>query len=438
MNTQAATRRGKQSGEDIAALRARLAEAEDMLRAIKRGEVDAIVRSGPGGEQVFTLKGAEHAYRQMVEAMSEGAITISTDGIVLYANRRFAELMEADLEWVIGARVQDFVLPAQLVRFKSLMQAAGNEAARDQVDLMRPDGEVVPTQMAMQSLGAEGDHGIVAVVTDLTEIKRMETQLRTHQERLEREVQARTASLQVANDSLEAANKDLESFSYSVSHDLRAPLRAIDSFSQILLEEYSPVLDAEGQRVLRTVRRNTGKMEELIEDILAFSRAGRRELVLTDVDVASLCREIVGELLSSIPGRRIDVRIGELPSAHADAAMLRQVLVNLLSNAIKFTGTREQAEIDITGSASADQVTYSIRDNGVGFNPDYAHKLFGVFQRLHSDSEFPGTGIGLAIVKRVIDKLDGRVWAEGQLDRGATFHISLPGSPDATRSGAPT
>ncbi len=271
--------------------------------------------------------------------------------------------------------------------------------------------------------------GFVEHVMDIGEIKLAQAEIQYMNATLEQRVAQRTAALN-------AANQDLESFSYSVSHDLRAPLRAIDNFSQILLEDYSPVLDAEGQRLLSNVRRNTEKMDQLIRDSLAFSRAGRRELALTDVDVAALCRQVVGELLPT-PGRRIEVHIGELPRARADAALLRQALVNLLSNAIKFTGTREQAEIDITGSASADQVTYSIRDNGVGFNPDYAHKLFGVFQRLHGDSEFPGTGIGLAIVKRVIDKLGGRVWAEGQVDCGATFHISLPGSAGATTSGAP-
>ena len=177
------------------------------------------------------------------------------------------------------------------------------------------------------------------------------------------------------------------------------------------------------------------KMSQLIDDILLFSRAGRTEVNRSSIDMQVLVREIFTELLPAAGSRSIELHVGDLPPAQADKPMLRQVLVNLLSNAIKFTATRPQATIDVSGSSSGGQTTYSIRDNGVGFDGAYAHKLFGVFQRLHSADEFAGTGIGLAIVKRIIDKHGGKVWAEGEVDHGACFHFSLPAGTTVTTEG---
>lgn len=236
---------------------------------------------------------------------------------------------------------------------------------------------------------------------------------------LERRVRERTAQL-------ESAVKDLEGFSYSVSHDLRAPLRAIDSFSDIVLQEYGGRLDPEGRRLLGVVRENTAKMGRLIEDILAFSRAGRRDLVLTDVDLDALVAEALAGLRPQIGERAIAFRLAPLPRIAVDRPAFLQVLVNLLSNAIKFTRGREDARIEVAGAAAGDHWTLSVRDNGVGFDPRYAHKLFGVFQRLHAAEEFEGTGIGLAIVKRIVEKHGGTVRAEGSPDGGAAFHLSMP------------
>ena len=257
-----------------------------------------------------------------------------------------------------------------------------------------------------------------AMAVDL-ELARAELR-RTNRE-LERRVIERTGQL-------EAANKDLEGFSYSVSHDLRAPLRAIDGFSNILLEDYADKIDAEGRRLLVVVRNNTEKMARLIDDILAFSRVGRRDLTLAENDMEALVRAVFAELMPE--GRTVNLRLAPLPSACADPAMIRQVWVNLLSNAVKFTRPREVAEIEVSGQGGnnegVDELVYRVKDNGVGFDPRYLDKLFGVFQRLHGAEEFDGTGIGLAIVKRIIDKHGGRVWAESQPGAGASFHFALP------------
>ena len=225
---------------------------------------------------------------------------------------------------------------------------------------------------------------------------------------------------------LEAAAKDLENLSYSVSHDLRAPLRAIDNFSSILHEEYADKLDGEGRRLIAVVRKNAARMGTLIKDILAFADAGGRELILADIDLEALARDVLEELTPTFAGRQVHVQIHAMPHVTADTAVIRKVLLHLLVNAIKFTRPRAQAEIDIDAHVAGNEVICSVKDNGVGFEPEYGHKLFGIFQRLHDSEQFEGTGIGLGIVKRSIDKHGGRVWAEGSPGAGATFYFSLP------------
>jgi light-regulated signal transduction histidine kinase (bacteriophytochrome) len=234
------------------------------------------------------------------------------------------------------------------------------------------------------------------------------------------------ADLALANRRLVTANQELEGFAYSVSHDLRTPLRAIDGFSRILLEEHADQLDAEGQRVLNAVRDGTVKMARLIDDILAFSRVGRLDITHGPVDMAALVRSsLADELAPAAVGRRLAIEIGELPDAHGDAALLRHVWINLIDNAIKFTAPKPDARIEIGARAGPGESVYFLRDTGVGFDMQYAGKLFGVFQRLHG-TEFPGTGIGLAIVKRIVTRHGGRVWAEGNIGEGATFSFALP------------
>ena len=237
-------------------------------------------------------------------------------------------------------------------------------------------------------------------------------------QRAEKELLKRTTEL-------ESANKELEAFSYSVSHDLRAPLRAIDGFSRVMLEEYTDKLDDEGKRYLNIVRDNTQKMGQLIEDLLALSRLGRKEMQVSRIDMAKLAKTVYDELKEANPGRNIQLEIKTLPPAYGDQAMIHQVFVNLLSNAIKFTRFKENAVIEIGSIARMNENVYYVKDNGVGFDMQYLNKLFGVFQRLHSAEDFEGTGVGLAIVQRIIHRHGGKVWAEGKVNEGATFYFNL-------------
>lgn len=236
---------------------------------------------------------------------------------------------------------------------------------------------------------------------------------------LEQRVQERTAQL-------EATNRELESFSYSVSHDLRAPLRAIDGFSMILEEDYAPTFDDEGRRLLAVVRNNSQKMGQLIDDLLAFSRLGREPVVAVDFDMQKLVEDVLTELRAQKQDHWPTIEIEPMPIARGDRSLLRQVWVNLLSNAIKFTRATTEPRIKIGGEGEAHERRYYVRDNGSGFDMRYYDKLFGVFQRLHSADEYPGTGVGLAIVHRVVTRHGGRVWAESKVGAGATFYFSLP------------
>jgi signal transduction histidine kinase len=242
---------------------------------------------------------------------------------------------------------------------------------------------------------------------------------RRHSEELETRVQARTAAL-------EAANQELAAFSYSVSHDLRAPLRAVDGYARMLQEDFAERLGKEGARQLGVVRGEARRMGQLIDDLLAFSRAGRQALRAARIDMAALARDVASELAPEFP--QAEVQVGELPPAAADPALLRQVWLNLIGNALKYSARHPAPRVEIGGRADGAQAEYWVQDNGAGFDERYAHKLFGVFQRLHGAHDFPGTGVGLAIVQRVVARHGGRVWAAGKPGAGARFSFALPAS----------
>jgi signal transduction histidine kinase len=248
-------------------------------------------------------------------------------------------------------------------------------------------------------------------------------QLHALNSELEQRVAQRTAELQ-------AANRDLEAFSYSVSHDLRAPLRAVDGFSRIVLEDYAPLLDDEGQEYLQLVRDNAQQMGRLIDDLLSFSRLGRQPLTRHRVRPAEVARRAFAELAPECEGRDVRFTVHDLPACEADAALLKQVFGNLLANALKFTRRREVAVIEVGCEWDGDRPIYLVRDNGAGFDMRYAHKLFGVFQRLHRAEEYEGTGVGLALVQRIVYRHGGRIWAEAALEQGATFRFTLSGGDD--------
>ena len=225
---------------------------------------------------------------------------------------------------------------------------------------------------------------------------------------------------------LEAAIKELESFSYSVSHDLRAPLRAINGFTQVLVEDYGGQLDEEANAILDEIIANSKKMGLLIDNLLEFSRIGKQLTTLAEVDMQQLVASVIGELKQLEPDRNLTITVENLPKVKGDRYMLKQVFINLISNAFKYTGKKHEAIIQIGAYPEDNYQTYYVKDNGAGFDMRYYDKLFGVFQRLHSSNEFEGNGVGLAIIQKIISKHNGKVWAEGKVNEGACFYVSLP------------
>ena len=309
---------------------------------------------------------------------------------------------------------QDFVQAGELQRLVNALLEEG--CISFEGEKVRQSGERFPAHILFtQTKDNDGKLvGFVEIVEDFTERKKAEEALARQAEELER-----------SNTELAALNEEQKAFSYSVSHDLRAPLRVIDGFSQALLEDYGDSLDDQGKAYLGRVRAASQRMGELIDDLLTLSRVTRGDLCRETLDMGSLARRIAGELEEAQPERRVDFAIAEGLTAEGDERLLRIVLENLLGNAWKFTSKHPQARIEFGATEQNGTRVFFVRDDGAGFDMSYAGKLFGPFQRLHAIDEFPGTGIGLATVQRIIHRHGGRVWAEGEVERGATIYFTL-------------
>jgi PAS domain S-box-containing protein len=372
------------------------------------------------------LRESEWRHREILDNVLDAVYLLEVTGDgrfrTIEVNPALERLTGVPREQSVG-KTQEEAVPEDVARIVNAKYRHCVEAGypvEEEVELELPSGKRYFHSTMIPARNEKGEvYRIVGISRDVTERKKAEEEIKALNRDLEQRVIARTADL-------DAANKELEAFSFSVSHDLRTPLRAIDGFSQILLEDYEDKLDAEGKRLLNVVRDNTHRMGALIDDILKFSRAGRTELSFVEIDMEALAGEVYAELQSALVTGNLQLEIEAIPSAQGDRAMMRQVFANLLSNAIKFSRTRETPRIKVGFFIEGGEVVYYVRDNGVGFDMQYAGKLFGVFQRLHGVDEFEGTGIGLAIVKRVITRHGGRVWAEGKVGAGATVYFSLP------------
>jgi PAS domain S-box-containing protein len=317
---------------------------------------------------------------------------------------------------LLGNKAEDVLSPEVFASIKNEFEKAlGGETITREIN--RNGYDIISTFIPLKDEN-NAVYSIMLLATDVTELKKVQHDIAELNRGLEEKIIKRTEELKKSND-------ELESFSYSVSHDLRAPLRAVNGYAKILEEDYDKVFDAEGKRLLGEVQNNATKMGILIDDLLAFSRLGRKEVEKSLIDMNKLTELAIWEI-NQTTEHHAEIKFCNLLPAEADPALLKHVMINLISNAIKYSSKKEKPVIEIKSKQEDSKLIYSINDNGAGFNMQYAHKLFGVFQRLHSADEFSGTGVGLAIVDRIINKHNGKVWAEGQTDNGATFYFSLP------------
>lgn len=378
---------------------------------------------------VAALRESESKYRLIADNTSDWIYWVAPDGSMRYTS--------PSCERITGWQPEDFennrglILTLVLEEDRPMVERHAREmhgsGASEMIEfrIRTREGETRWIEHACSAIrdGNGNYEGQRATNRDITDRKLAQEALlhetRRYAEELERRVAERTRQL-------EAANRELESFSYSVSHDLRAPLRAVDGYTRILLEDYGAQLDAEGQRICSVISDSAARLGMLIDDLLAFSRLGRVPMQSVLIDMEACARSVFMEVTSEDERPRIEFRLDPLPRACGDRAMLQQVWVNLLSNAVKFSSKSERPEIVVSASRSDGEMEYCVRDNGAGFDMQYADKLFGVFQRLHSVKEFPGTGVGLAIVQRIIARHGGRVRGVGQPGKGAEFFFTLP------------
>jgi PAS domain S-box-containing protein len=359
------------------------------------------------------LRDSEERFRSLVETAHDAIVSADTQGKIVSFNPAAERIFGYSKEEALGQRLT-LLMPERFHQphwqgLRRFLVASQARVVGTTVEMVgrRKDGTEFPAELSLASWKSKDCTFFTGIITDITERKKAEDAVRE-----------RSAQLQAANDELEA-------FSYSVSHDLRAPLRAIDGFSQAFLEDYGERVDETGKDYLRRVRAATQRMGTLIDDLLDLSRVTRAEMRRETIDLSALANSVVADLSRIQPSRQVEFVIADGLKVEGDSRLLRLVLENLLGNAWKFTARRSHARIEFHSVERDGQTAYCVRDNGAGFDPGYAQRLFGAFQRLHTVAEFPGTGIGLATVQRIVHRHGGRVWAEGEPEAGASFYFTL-------------
>lgn len=430
--TKAAKPTQQQLTEENEDLRARLAEAEETLRAIREGEIDAVIVSGSKGEQIFSLVGTDLIYRLIVETMKEAAFTLTFDGVVLFCNAQFGQFVKRPMNQIIGRPFREFVAPDNFAAAESLVIVSQEQPVRQRLVLRDSEDRWVPVHVSANVLKQPDNMSICVVATDLTELENsteLIQQLRRQQEALQevnRELAAAEEELRRSVQDLDRSNKDLEAFAYVASHDLQEPLRMVIGFLDMLQSKCKDQLDENAREYIAYSVEGATRMSLLIKDLLEYSRVGAKGKAPAPVDLSAVVDYVKGNLRAMILETNAVIVADPLPTVMADMVLMRQLFQNLLDNALKFRAEGRYPEIHIGARQDANEWLFRVKDNGIGIAPEQRDRVFVIFQRLHNRKKYEGTGIGLAICKKIVERHGGRIWVESEPGEGSTFCFTLP------------
>jgi PAS domain S-box-containing protein len=411
--------------KELEELRLQLEEANETIEAIRTGQIDALVVQGKNGHQLYTLKTADQTYRVFIEKMAEGAVTLNEKGLILYSNSQFASMVSIPLSNVIGLPFEKFIAPENISDYKELFTKSWNQDCKGEVLLVSGEKNT-PVQLSLATLELEEGVSLSIILTDLTNLKETQRQLKKNNEELE-----------FANRELELSNHDLQQFASVASHDLQEPLRKIMIFSNLINEKRNDLSD-QAKRYLDKILISSARMKALIIDILNYSKLSSNEFAVEDADLNEVLKELLEDFELIIEEKGVIINNNGLPRIQANKGQVRQVFQNIISNALKFSIPGRPPVISISSktikeksfaaeeSPDGEYCLINIKDNGIGFDEKYVDNIFALFQRLNSKDQYEGTGIGLAIAKKIIDKHNGMITAHSREGEGAEFLIVLP------------
>jgi signal transduction histidine kinase len=447
--------------KELVELQFRLDEAEETLTAIQNGEIDAIVTPDEGeGPQVYTLESADYLYRILVQEMSEGVAILTNDSTIYYCNTQLSSMIQVPLEQIAGLRFNDFILPEDLGLYQAIFERGLNTKSKGELYIKSLYGTIIPVLISINTL--EDLKGAYIVITDLSEQKHHEELKKAQKELIisNEKLQATTEELQTINEELQAtseelktsneelqlqmdfeveakrqleeianklkiSNKELEQFAYVASHDLQEPLRMVTSFIQLMERKYKGQLDKEADEYIGFIVEGTHRMKYLIDDLLEFSRLNTQAKEFELAYLEMVLDDVLSNLQLSIKENEAKITHDPLPTLMVDLMQIRQLFQNLISNAIKFHGD-ETPEIHISAQKTGSEWIFGVNDKGIGIDSKHQELIFGVFKRLHTRDEYDGTGIGLSICNRIVERHGGRIWVESKPNNGSTFYFTIP------------